>query len=188
MRKVFCSLAAVVLISSFAMAQSSNATDHSRDEEAIKRVVAQYDEIWNRHEFSKIAELHTEDSVDVTVVGQRLTHSELANMPPWFRKAFGDSTLHSTVMWMKFLKPDVAAVDVEWDQTGARCPDGSDDAKQQTYRKGLMSLIMTNQQGRWLITIFHNMDLPVVPPGSMEREVPCQFRSAHQKSPNAPAH
>ncbi len=168
MKRAVCIVFAVTLMSIFAAAQSSTAPDHARDEEEIKRVVAQFEEFWNRHEFSRTAELHTEDSVDVNVVGQRSTHTDMANLPPWFQKAFGGSTLHSTVIWIKFLTPDMAAVDVDWDMTGARCPDGSDKAKSQTYRKGLMSLIMMKQGGRWLIAVFHNMDLPVVPPGSTE--------------------
>ncbi len=173
---------AAMLMTMFAAAQSSTALDPARDEQQIKQVVAQFEGFWNRHEFSRTAELHTEDSVDVNVVGQRSTHTEIANLPPWFQKAFGGSTLHSTVVWIKFLKPDLAAVDVGWDMTGSRCPDGSDDAKTQTYRKGLMSLIMTKQSGPWLIAVFHNMDLPVVPPGSTEADIPCQFRSPHLKA------
>ncbi len=65
-------------------------------------------------------------------------------------------------------------------------PDGSDDAKSETYRKGMMSLIMAKHGGRWLITVFHNMDLPVVPPGSTKPDVPCQFRSPHLKQRTEP--
>ncbi len=79
-----------MLVTLFAVAQ---AAEHPRDEEVIKQVVAQFEGFWNRHEFSRTAELHTEDSVDVNVVGQRSTHSEMANLPPWFQKAFDGSTL-----------------------------------------------------------------------------------------------
>ncbi len=180
----------LVLAVTFGAGQSREVPDHTRDEQAIKRLVAQFDEIWNRHEFSKTAELQTEDAVDVNVVGQRMTRSEIAKeLPPWFQKAFGASTLHGKVEWIRFIRPEIAAVDVIWEMTGARCPDGSDDAKLQTYRKGLMSLIMTKQRGRWLIAVFHNMDLPVVPPGSTETDVPCQFRSPHPKAATTvPAH
>ena len=162
-------------ISCSAAAQSSNPTIPTRDEQAITRVVAQSDESWTRHDFSKNAELRTEDSEEVNVLGQRRT-GMLATTPPVFQKAFGASTIHSTVVWIKSIKPDVAAVDVSWEMTGGRCPDGSDDAQPQTYRKGLESLVMTKQRGRWLITVFHNMDLPVTPPGSTRPEIPCQFR------------
>src|SRR5260370_38642780 len=87
------------------------------------------------HEFSKNAELRTEDSEGVNVVGQRQT-GIASTTPPWFQKAFGTSTIHSAVIWIKFIKPDVAAVDVSWEMTGGRCPDGSDDAKQQTLSEG----------------------------------------------------
>ena len=165
-----------LLISCPVAGQSSNPTSQTRDEQAIKRVVAQTDEYWNNHEFSKNAELRTDDAEDVNVVGQRQTRSEIPSTPPWFQKAFGASTIHSTVIWIKFIKPDVAAVDVSWEMTGGRCPDGSDDARPQTYRKGLESLVMTKQRGRWLVAVFHNMDLPVTPAGSTRPDIPCQFR------------
>ena len=175
MKITICVVFVPVLISCFAVGQSSKPTSQTSDEEAIKRVVAQSDEYWNRHEFSKNAELRTENSEEVNVVGQRQI-GIASTTPPWFQKAFGASTIHSAVIWIKFIKPDVAAVDVSWEMTGGRCPDGSDDAKQQTYRKGLESLVMTKQRGRWLVAVFHNMDLPVTPPGSTRPEIPCQFR------------
>jgi hypothetical protein len=66
---------------------------------------------------------------------------------------------YSTVIWIKFIRADIAAVDATWKMHGSRCPDGSDDAKSDTYRKGLMSLVMVKNQGQWRIAVFHNLDL-----------------------------
>ena len=125
-----------MLISCNAAGQASKPANQTCDEEAIKRVVAQSDEYWNRHEFAKNVELRTEDSEEVNVVGDRRTGNEIATTPPWFQKAFGTNTIHSALIWIKFIKQDVAAIDVSWAMTGGRYPYGSDDAKQQTYRKG----------------------------------------------------
>jgi hypothetical protein len=71
MKITICVVFVPVLISCFAVGQSSKPTSQISDEEAIKRVVAQSDEYWNRHEFYKNAELRTDDSEGVNVVGQR---------------------------------------------------------------------------------------------------------------------
>jgi len=143
------------------------------DDAAITRVVAQYADYWNRHEFARTAELRTADSENVNVVGQRSSRADITNGgPSYYQQAFGNSTIHDTVVSIKYLKPDVAAVDVAWEMTGAKCPDGSDAA----YRVGLKSLVMTKVHDQWLIAVFHNMDLPTPVDRSGPRTVPCQFR------------
>ncbi|MBV9658065.1 MAG: hypothetical protein JO295_08135, partial [Verrucomicrobia bacterium] len=59
---------------------------------------------------------------------------------------------------IRFLRPDVAAVDVTWTQTGA-VQNGHD----MGARKGLLMLIATQERGQWGIAVMHNMDLPVAP-------------------------
>jgi uncharacterized protein (TIGR02246 family) len=161
------------LLATAALAQTSVAGSHPGDDAAIKRLVAQYEDYWNRHEFARTAELRTEDSENVNVVGQRSTRADIAKGgPSYYRQAFGNSTIHETVISIKYLKPDVAAVDVAWEMTGAKCPDGSD----ASYRLGLNSLVMTKVGGKWLIAIFHNMDLPTPADRGGSRTLPCQFR------------
>src|SRR5262245_28229647 len=166
-------LCLIMLLSLAALAQTSSAGSHPDDDAAIKRVVAQYEEYWNRHEFAKTAELRTEDSENVNVVGQRSARADIAKGgPSFYQQAFGNSTIHDTVISIKYLKPEVAAVDVAWEMTGAKCPDGSD----ASYRVGLKSLVMTKVRGKWLIAIFHNMDLPTPADRGGSRTLPCQFR------------
>jgi uncharacterized protein (TIGR02246 family) len=64
------------------------------------------------------------------------------------------SETHQTgkVRSVRFLKPDVAAVDVDWEMTGAKNQDGT----VRPTRKGIHSLVMTKQgDGSWLIAIMH---------------------------------
>ena len=163
----------IMLLSPEALVQTSNAKDRPNDEAAIKRVIAQYDEFWNRHEFGRTAELRTEDSENVNILGLRETREDIAKGgPPYYQQVFGNSTLHNTVISIKFIKSDVAAVDSTWEMTGMKCPDGSD----VSYRRGLMNLVMTKDRGRWLIAVFHNLDLPAPAERSGQGSVPCQFR------------
>jgi hypothetical protein len=57
---------------------------------------------------------------------------------------------------VRFLKPDVAAVDIKWEVTGRKDTDG----KALPTMKGIMVWTMTKEKGRWLIKIMHNVSLP----------------------------
>jgi uncharacterized protein (TIGR02246 family) len=163
----------IMLLSRAALAQTISAGDHRDDDAAIKRVLAKNPEYWNRHEFAKRAELYTEDSEIVNVVGQRRTRADMEKGgPTYMQQAFGNSTIHESVISIKYLKPDVTAVDVGWEMTGAKCIDGSDAG----LRVGLTSLVMTKTDGKWLIALFHNMDLPAPADRGGPRTIPCQFR------------
>jgi uncharacterized protein (TIGR02246 family) len=57
---------------------------------------------------------------------------------------------------IRFLRPDVAAVDVKWRQTGAIAPDG----QPWGTRIGMMTWVVTRENGIWAIAVSHNTDLP----------------------------
>lgn len=78
-----------------------------------------------------------------------------------FRAMFKDSTLRVGGLRMRFLRPDVAAVDMRWEMTGASDPHGNDWPK----RLGLLNAIATAEAGAWSLRVFHNQDLP--PPEQM---------------------
>ena len=68
---------------------------------------------------------------------------------------------HLTVLdsRVRFLRPDVAAVDIKWQQTGAISPDG----QPWGTRIGLMNWVVTREKGAWAIAVMHNMDLAATP-------------------------
>lgn len=73
-----------------------------------------------------------------------------------FAKNFKDTHQTMTDTKIRFITPDVAAVDATWEMTGAKGPDG----QEIPLKKGLLNFIMTRSSDRWLITVMHNMDLP----------------------------
>lgn len=77
MKRAGIAFCLMILLLRSGLAQTSSAS-HPDDDAAIKRVVAQYAEYWNRHEFAKTAELRTDDSENVNVVGQRSTRADIA--------------------------------------------------------------------------------------------------------------
>ncbi len=57
---------------------------------------------------------------------------------------------------MRFYTPDLAFVDAETVIIGTKTADGSVGP----VRKGLMIVAMTKQNGRWLISSFHEAEYP----------------------------
>jgi len=78
---------------------------------------------------------------------------------PVFATTFKESQQKIVQARVRFIKPEVAAVDAWWEMTGARTRDG----QEIPLRKGLLNLVMTKNDSHWLITVMHNMDLPVAP-------------------------
>jgi uncharacterized protein (TIGR02246 family) len=78
---------------------------------------------------------------------------------PLFATRFKDTNQKIAKSKIRFIKPDVAAVDVWWEMTGAKGPEGQDIP----LRKGLLNFVMTKEAGKWLILVMHNRDLPLSP-------------------------
>ncbi len=82
-------------------------------------------------------------------------------------KAFGSlstvfkvSHLTTENIKVRLIKPDVASVDIWWNLTGAL--DGS--GQPRPPRRGILSWIMTKEEGKWLIKVMHNLDLTAISP------------------------
>jgi uncharacterized protein (TIGR02246 family) len=159
MKRTFLALPLVLtLLSSYAPSQTVTPPNREQDEKGIKQVLTGFVEAWNRHDAKAFSMLFAEDA-DFTNVRGMSAHgrTEVEKFhAPRFATKFKDS--HQTIMETKirFLSPDMAAVDARWEMTGAKGPDGQDIP----LRKGLLNFIMTRASGQWLIMIMHNMDLP----------------------------
>ena len=57
---------------------------------------------------------------------------------------------------LRMVRPDVASVDVRWQQDGAIAPDGSPWGT----RTGILSWVAVRDHGAWLVAVWHNMELP----------------------------
>jgi uncharacterized protein (TIGR02246 family) len=60
---------------------------------------------------------------------------------------------------IRFLRPDVATVDVRWALTGMIGPDGKDRGAQ----NGLAMLVLTKEKGTWGVAAYHLAELPAPP-------------------------
>jgi len=148
---------------STAVAQNASAPAQDKDSAAIAKAVQGYMDAWNTHDVHAVALTYTEDCDFVNNFGT-LTHGRAGmetTFGPFMTGAYSATHQTGSVRTVRFLKPDVAAVDVDWEMTGAKNQDGS----VRPTRKGLHSLIMTKQgDGSWLIAVMHVHEFTATPP------------------------
>ena len=147
---------ALLLASNFAYPQTAQMV---RDAEAIQTTLDNLSKAWNIHDPKAFSMGFSEDA-DFTNVRGMSAHGRdsiaIFHEKP-FATWFSASNLKTTGKRIRFLTADIAAVDAWWEMTGAKTPDGKD----VPLRKGLFNLVMTKDGENWLVTVMHNMDLPV---------------------------
>jgi len=79
---------------------------------------------------------------------------------PVFATIFSKSHQEYTDVKTRFIRPDIAAVDVHWKMTGVIDAQGSP----RPDREGLLNFVMAKNAGRWEILVMHNLDLSAQPP------------------------
>jgi uncharacterized protein (TIGR02246 family) len=134
------------------------------DSVAIKQVCADFSENFSRHDAHGVAMTFAEDA-DFTNMRGSHSHGR-ADIEKWFAGLFRgnlkDSLRTDTVKRIRFFTPELAAVDAETVITGTKAADGSEIPP----RKGLMIVMVTKQNGRWLISTFHEAEYPAPRGGS----------------------
>jgi uncharacterized protein (TIGR02246 family) len=148
-------------------AEANMDSDRTSGEAAIKAVIVdRFLAGWNSHDAHLFASAFASDADFTNVRGVSVSGREAIEQfhARAFQKMFMQSHQTAEVMKIRFLKSDVAVVDVRWHMTGALSPDGV----ARPVRTGLLDLVFTSSGSGWLITIMHNVDLtPLVdsPPG-----------------------
>ena len=147
-----------------AAAAQSQPNGAEADSVAIKQLCADFSENFSRHDANGVAMTFAEDA-DFTNMRGSHSHGR-ADIEKWFASLFRgnlkDSLRTDTVKSIRFFTPELAAVDAETTITGTKAADGSDIPP----RKGLMIVMATKQNGRWLIGTFHEAEYPAPRGGS----------------------
>ena len=143
------------------MAQQA-APDGANDRAAIEHTLENFLHAWNTHDARAFALTFTPDADFTNVIGMH-AHGR-ANVEsfhaPVFATVFKHSHQTAQIRSIRCLTPHLAAVDVDWQMTGATDRDG----RPRPDRKGLLDWIMAKQpDGSWLIEIMHNTDLTNAP-------------------------
>src|ERR1700685_3824238 len=144
-----------------ASAAADSGTEHTAYKTAINAALTyRFVAGWNDHDAHVFASAFAEDA-DFTndrgqsAVGRYLIEQFHAQV---FQKMFSKSHLSTEVKKIRFLKPDVAVVDVRWEMTDSVTVDGIP----VPYRTGLLALVFTTSGGPWFITVMHEIDLTPV--------------------------
>lgn len=150
-------LVALMLVS----IQASNvyaSQNSKKDEDAIRQVVKQVEDGWNAHDGKAFAAPFATDADYVVVNGMRVTGREEIEKGHTgiFTTIYKDSHNVATVKSVRFLRPDVAVVHVEWNlefRVGGETKKGH----------AMNTMVMTKENGKWSIAAFHNT--PIQPQG-----------------------
>ena len=132
------------------------------DEVLINRAIGALEDAWNRHDAQALAGLFAEESDFTDAWGVRAEGRSGVEeyYVPLFETTFRESRLMFEDVRIRFVRPDIAAVDVKWEMTGATDPAGNP----RQPRKGLMNLIMAKEPHGWEIKVMHDMDMPIASP------------------------
>ncbi|MBF9143269.1 SgcJ/EcaC family oxidoreductase [Hymenobacter properus] len=137
---------------------TSLAQAQSADETAVKSLIESFNAAFNAHDTKAFAAAFTEDADFTNWVGQS-AHGR-ANIEtfhvPILTVVYKNGAQKIANTKIRFIRPDVAAVDVQTDVTGGKTFDGKD----MPPIKFLMNWVATKEpDGRWLIKVMHNSKL-----------------------------
>jgi uncharacterized protein (TIGR02246 family) len=153
-------LAVFVIISISAAVSWAKAESNASDEAAIKQLVANWSEGFNRKDPRACAMLFTEDG-DFTSVRGASDHGR-PDVEKHYQQVFSTFLKNAhrtdTVRSVRFVSPTIASVDTDFEMTGATAPNPMDTAP--AVRKGMLTWIVTKHDGRWYILLFHEFDFP----------------------------
>jgi uncharacterized protein (TIGR02246 family) len=79
-----------------------------------------------------------------------------------FATIFKNSHQSYKTIKTRFFRPDVAAVEVHWEMTGATDAQGNP----RPDRQGLLNFVIAKNAGEWQIVVMHNLDLTALPPSN----------------------
>jgi uncharacterized protein (TIGR02246 family) len=131
------------------------------DEQAIRTVLNRFTEAWNRHDAKAFAAVFAEDADCTNWRGD--SAKGRAGIEAMHAPSFGTIFKHShqehTDIKIRFIRPDVAAVDVRWKMTGQTDPQGNP----RPEREGLLSFVMASKADQWQIVVMHNLDVSALP-------------------------
>lgn len=133
---------------------AANAQGSPTDEAAIRRLVSEMTDGFNRHDAAAYMRLYTPDADFVSVRGEKAkgrdhAEQELAEV---FKTRAREATLTTKELDIRFIRPDVALVHVTNELGGLVTPDGR---KLPSHDESSLRVFVKND-GNWQITAFQN--------------------------------
>jgi uncharacterized protein (TIGR02246 family) len=152
------SIFAVTILGAISFAPlSALGQTNSADEAAVRQVLSDFVDAFNHHDAHVWAACFAEDGDFTNVSG--LTRHGRKEIEERFTGLFAGplKSAHRTfnVRHIRFIRPDVVAADADYDLTGSKAADGTENPD----RKGVFIWTLTKQNGRWLFSVFHEFEL-----------------------------
>jgi uncharacterized protein (TIGR02246 family) len=131
----------------------------SADEKEIERLLGELTDAWNRGDAAAFGARYRADGTFTNVNGGfyvgrddfNLRHDEV------FRGVFKGTTLSLTTRKLRFLRPDIAVVDVDIGVLGCHVlPPGVQAGPDGALRTCLL-MVLTKDHGTWWIAAYHNV-------------------------------
>ena len=135
------------------------------DVAAVKALVAGEAEAWNKGDAQAFGEHYAEDGSFTNIVGQRLFGREafVKQHAMIFATIYKGSHASFTLARTKFVRPDVAIVDVDAGVAGfQRLPPGMAAGSDGILHTQLQ-MTLTREKGSWWIASFHNVAIVPLP-------------------------
>jgi len=135
------------------------------DEIAIRKIVSDETEAWNRGDAKAYSQHFQENGGFTNVLGMvfyghrdfEQRHAEI------FSTIFRGSTLQQTIRKIRFIRRDVAVVDVDTEMTGyTKLPPGVHAGVDGILRTRLQQVLL-KENGSWWIAAYHNVDVKPLP-------------------------
>ena len=125
---------------------------------AITQIVSDYAERVSRHDAHDVGSLFAEDADLVNMRGDTFHGRKdiVAYYATLFAGPLKTASRTNTVNNVRLLSSEIAAVDGVWEMVGTQSADGS----RNPMREGHFDYVLTKQNDRWFITVFHECGLP----------------------------
>ena len=134
-----------------------NGTEYGNDDEsAVRNVLAEFTDSWNRHDMAAFGRLFAENCDYVNIAGVHLKGVQeiVQRQAELFQNRLKTAVRTLTGVEVRFPTPDVALVHATWDVTGWSRPTG----QAVPVLKEITTMMMVKTNGKWLITAFQNTE------------------------------
>jgi uncharacterized protein (TIGR02246 family) len=134
-----------------AAAAASATPDSSLDEAAVRKIVQQVQDGWNAHDAMAFAAPFASNADYVVVNGMKIEGREAIEKGHVgiFTTIYKDSRNVGTIRGIRFLRPDVAVVHVEWNLEFQA-------EGQPRKARAMNTMVMTKDGSQWSIAAFQN--------------------------------
>ncbi len=146
-----------ILLTLLTVLCAADTKSNPKEEQAIRKVLADGTAAFNRHEIVPASVAKDFDIVVPPAIYSKAGPEFETTMKRDFSGIFKSAKETATIERIRFIKPDVALVDGTFEIAGTEI---------KPYPKGLQTLVLVKENGRWLVTAMRRM-IPVAMPAGM---------------------